>query len=102
MFGGTAMSSVLAVVNQKGGVGKTTTAVNLAAYLARNGKKTLLLDADPQGNSTSGVGKVKRSLLMTTYDLLINEASLEDVIQESGRKNLWVCPANIDLAGAEV
>ena len=93
---------ILAIVNQKGGVGKTTTTVNLAAYLAKNGKKTLLLDADPQGNSTSGIGKVKKTLKLTTYDVLINQVPIQDVITETGRKNLWICPSNINLAGAEV
>ena len=96
------MGHILAIVNQKGGVGKTTTTVNLAAYLAKGGKKTLLLDADPQGNSTSGIGKVKKTLAATTYDVLINQVPIKDVIIESGRKNLWVCPSNINLAGAEV
>lgn len=96
------MGHILAIVNQKGGVGKTTTTVNLAAYLAKNGKKTLLLDSDPQGNSTSGIGKVKKTLQSTTYDVLINQIPLKDVVVESGRKNLWICPSNINLAGAEV
>ena len=93
---------ILAIVNQKGGVGKTTTTVNLAAYLAKCGKKTLLLDADPQGNSTSGIGKVKKTLKTTTYDVLINQVPIQEVIVETGRKNLWICPSNINLAGAEV
>jgi chromosome partitioning protein len=93
---------ILAIVNQKGGVGKTTTTINLAAYLAKSGKKTLLLDADPQGNSTSGIGKVKKTLRATTYDVLINQVPFQDVIVETGRKNLWICPSNINLAGAEV
>ncbi|MBP7401246.1 MAG: ParA family protein [Clostridia bacterium] len=96
------MGHILAIVNQKGGVGKTTTTVNLAAYLAKNGKETLLLDSDPQGNSTSGIGKVKKTLQSTTYDVLINQIPLKDVVVESGRKNLWICPSNINLAGAEV
>lgn len=96
------MALVLAIVNQKGGVGKTTTSVNLSAYLALRGKKTLLLDADPQGNATSGIGMEKKDLGNTIYDVLINGADIKDVIQPSGRKNLSVCPANIDLVGAEL
>ncbi|NLN46617.1 MAG: ParA family protein [Clostridiaceae bacterium] len=96
------MGQILAIVNQKGGVGKTTTTVNLAAYLAKNRKKTLLLDADPQGNSTSGIGKVKKTLEMTSYDVLINQTPIRDVILETGRKHLYLCPSNINLAGAEV
>ncbi len=96
------MGHILAIVNQKGGVGKTTTSVNLAAYLARSRKKTLLIDADPQGNSTSGVGKVKKTLEKTSYDVLINQIPIQDAIMETGRKNLWLCPSNINLAGAEV
>ncbi len=96
------MGHILAIVNQKGGVGKTTTSVNLAAYLARNRKKTLLIDADPQGNSTSGVGKVKKTLASTSYDVLINQLPIQEAIMETGRKNLWLCPSNINLAGAEV
>jgi chromosome partitioning protein len=96
------MTLILAIVNQKGGVGKTTTSVNLSAYLALRGKKTLLIDADPQGNATSGIGMEKKELTSTIYDVLINNAEIKDVIVPSGRKNLSVCPANIDLVGAEL
>ncbi len=96
------MALVLAIVNQKGGVGKTTTSVNLSTYLALKGKKTLLIDIDPQGNATSGVGLEKKELKKTIYDVLINEDNIKDVIQPTGRKNLSICPANIDLAGAEI
>ena len=96
------MALVLAVVNQKGGVGKTTTSVNLSAYLALRGKKTLLIDIDPQGNATSGVGLEKKELEKTIYDVLINNDDIKDVIQTTGRKNLSICPANIQLAGAEI
>ena len=96
------MSQVLAVVNQKGGVGKTTTAVNLATILASKGKKTLLIDMDPQGNATSGFGIEKKGLVKTIYDVLINDDDIKNVMFESGRKNLTICPANINLAGAEI
>lgn len=96
------MSLVLAIVNQKGGVGKTTTVVNLSAFLAAKGKKTLLLDLDPQGNSTSGLGFKKNSLNKTIYDVLINEEPLQNAVYESGRNKLHLCPANIDLAGSEL
>ncbi len=96
------MPQVLAVVNQKGGVGKTTTAVNLATFLAAKGKKTLLIDIDPQGNATSGFGFDKNSLQKTIYDVLINDEAMNGAIFDSGRKNLSLCPANIQLAGAEI
>lgn len=96
------MTQVLAVVNQKGGVGKTTTAVNLATLIAAKGKKTLLIDIDPQGNATSGFGLEKNNQIRTTYDVLINEENIQNVLVDSGRKNLKICPANIQLAGAEI
>lgn len=96
------MALVLAVVNQKGGVGKTTTSINLSAYLALKGKKTLLVDADPQGNATSGIGLEKKELNKTIYDVLINNEDMKDIIQQTGRKNLSICPANINLVGAEI
>lgn len=96
------MSNVLALVNQKGGVGKTTTCVNLAAFLARKGKKVLLIDIDPQGNATSGLGFDKNELENTVYDVLINETDFTEVIIDTGRKNLHLAPANIQLAGAEI
>jgi chromosome partitioning protein len=96
------MSQVLAIVNQKGGVGKTTTTVNLATLLAAKGKKILMIDMDPQGNATSGVGFEKNSLQNTIYDVLINEEDIKNVMMESGRRNLTICPANIQLAGAEI
>jgi len=96
------MTQVLAVVNQKGGVGKTTTAVNLAALLAAKGKKTLMIDIDPQGNATSGFGFEKRNLKKTIYDVLINGEDIQKVMMDTGRSNLTLCPANIQLAGAEI
>ena len=96
------MAEILAIVNQKGGVGKTTTTVNLGAGLAAKGKRVLLVDVDPQGNATSGLGFDKRSLGKTTYDALINEEPMVDVVRPTGRRNFSLCPSNIQLAGAEV
>jgi len=96
------MGSVLAIVNQKGGVGKTTTSVNLAAFLAAQQHKVLLIDIDPQGNATTGVGFDKKTQQQTIYDVIINGVPIQQTLQDSGRSSLTVCPANIDLAGAEV
>lgn len=96
------MPRVYAVVNQKGGVGKTTTSVNLSTGLAMLGQNVLLLDTDPQGNSSSGVGVDKDSLKLSVYDVLLNEASLHDVRLSTPVDRLYVAPANIELTGAEV
>lgn len=96
------MSNIIAVLNQKGGVGKTTTTINLGAYLARDGFKVLVCDADPQGNSTSGLGLEKQALSATLYDVLFSRAETTKTIAKTNTKNLFVLPANAQLAGAEV
>lgn len=96
------MGKTIAIFNQKGGVGKTTTCVNLAASLGAKGKKTLLVDVDPQGNSTSGVGVDKADIEYSTYDVLINNVQARAIMIETDFKNLFVLPANMNLAGAEL
>ena len=99
---GRSMSKVIAVANQKGGVGKTTSAVNIAASLGAKGKNTLLVDIDPQGNSTSGVGFDRRSLETTSYDILINGAKGQDAVRQTAFAGLSVIPSSADLAAAEI
>ena len=93
---------VIALANQKGGVGKTTTAVNLGACLAELGYRTLIVDLDPQGNASTGLGIDPRSIERSMYDVLLHDSPLEDCIEASSVRNLFVAPANLDLAGAEI
>jgi chromosome partitioning protein len=96
------MSRILAIVNQKGGVGKTTTAVTLAAALAEAGQRTLLVDMDPQGNATTGVGATKSALKATVYDLLLGECTWQDAAINTAQERLDIIPSTLDLAGAAV
>ena len=97
------MGKAISIFNQKGGVGKTTTNINLGACLAQKGKKILILDIDPQGNTTSGVGIQKQGLEYTVYDLLIeDDFDTEKAIMPTGLENLDIIPASVDLAGAEI
>ena len=96
------MGRIIAIANQKGGVGKTTTAINLSACLAEKGKKVLSIDMDPQGNMTSGLGIDKDSVEKTVYDMIIGQASIEEVICKDALENLDVIPTGIDLSAAEI
>ncbi len=99
---GHGLPRVFAVANQKGGVGKTTTAVNLGAALAEAGYRTLVVDLDPQGNASTGLGINIRDLQLSMYDVVIHEASIDDTIEATAMRNLFVAPASLDLAGAEI
>jgi len=99
---GIVVVKIIAIANQKGGVAKTTTAINLSACLVEKGKKVLLVDLDPQGNATSGCGILKNKLKQSIYDVLINEVSMEKVILKTDLPGLFVAPAAIALAGAEI
>jgi len=99
---GNPLPRVLAVANQKGGVGKTTTSVNLGAALAELGFRVLVIDLDPQGNATTGLGIDARTFELSMYDVLMRDASLEDCVEPTSMKNLFVAPATIALAGAEI
>ena len=96
------MGKIIAIANQKGGVAKTTTAVNLSAWLSLMGQKVLLVDIDPQGNATSGLGFNKEALELTIYDVLINGQEIQGAICKSVIEGLWVLPARMELAGAEI
>jgi chromosome partitioning protein len=93
---------IIAVLNQKGGVGKTTTVINLASYLAQSGKRVVIVDADPQGNATSGIGIDKNTIPLTLYDGLLRKKSSSDILTVTSHKNITVLPSNANLAGAEV
>ena len=96
------MGRVIAVCNQKGGTGKTTSAINIATFLAAQGKKVILIDLDPQANATSGIGINKHDVKKSTYHVLLEEVDIKDILQPTAVNNLWLAPSNLDLTGAEV
>lgn len=96
------LAKVIAIANQKGGVGKTTTAVNLSSCLAFKGKRVLVIDVDPQGNTTSGLGVEKKNIQKSIYDVLISDHHIQDTMLDTVVENLKLCPSNIQLVGAEV
>jgi len=96
------MGKIITVCNQKGGTGKTTSAINVAVYLALAQKKVLLMDLDPQANATSGLGINKHNIKKSTYHILLEEMNVKDILQTTAIDNLWLAPANLDLTGAEV
>lgn len=96
------MTKIISIANQKGGVGKTTTTVSLAACFGRKKKKVLVIDLDPQGNATSGLGIDKGEMENSTYDVVVNKIDMTEVIKKSTAQNVDICPTNIDLAGAEI
>lgn len=95
-------TTIVAIANQKGGVGKSTTTINLGAGLAFQGERVLLVDLDPQGNTTSGLGIDRAAIEYSTYDLLVEDVAIEDAIEPSSVRDLFVVPATIELAGAEI
>ena len=96
------MARIVTIFNQKGGVGKTTTVINLAAALGKMNLRILIVDVDPQGNATSGLGIEKTQLKLSTYDALINRVDLDKIIQKTSAENVDIVPSNVELAGAEI
>ncbi|MFA5118743.1 MAG: AAA family ATPase [Candidatus Omnitrophota bacterium] len=96
------MGKIIAICNQKGGTGKTTSAVNIAVYVALNNKKVLLIDLDPQANATSGVGINRHNIKQSTYHILLEELGVGEVLQKTAIDNLFLAPSNLDLTGAEI